>query len=335
MAHNLDFTTGRAAFSRVEGSRDAWHGLGQVTRKGAPIEEWARDAGLDYHVARVPSYFKRGDAFEEVGNAFHLIRDDTMKPIGVPVSGSYHPVQPIEVLEFIRDFFTVDDRFSMETAGALKGGSVIWALARFNGNDRFNTVAGARHEMFALFSTSFDKSSASLLRGTSTCVACDNTLQLSAQQDGASTLKISHRTKFQGVVRDYAARDFAKLVQGFEKFKEMGDAFAQIAMSKEEIASFFKTLLDIPLTAKSDDISARKANQFADLTRALQDANRAEAAGAPMSKFAALQAVTRYVDHARSTRDNGDGAALSRLYSAQFGSGAAFKQRAVELLQAA
>ena len=334
MAHLLDMTKGEAAFARVEGSRDAWHGLGRTFAVDASIEQIAEAAGLDYHVARVPSFFKKGEGFEEVSNAFHLIRDDSMSPIGVPVSASYHPVQPIEALEFMRDFFTVDDRFTMETAGALKGGAVIWALARFNDSQGLTTIGGAKHELYAMLATSFDKSRATMLRGTSTCVVCDNTLRMS-DRDAATTLKITHRTKFAGRVRDDAARDFATLVQGFEKFKAMGDAFAQVTMSKEDVSAFFKTLLDIPLTDKSSDISGRKQGQFMELCRALQTANRAEAASAPMSKFAALQAVTRYVDHERSTRDNGDGVSLSRLYSAQFGSGADMKTRAVDLLLAA
>lgn len=338
MAHELDFTTGRAAFSRVEGSRDAWHKLGQVTPKGAPIETWARDAGLDYHVARTPSYFRSGTnpdgtpLYEEVANTFHLVRDDNMKPIGQPVSEQYHPVQPVDVLQFISEYFTVDDRFTMETAGALKGGAVIWATARFNAADF--TVGGAAHDMFALFFTSFDKSRRSSLRATSTCVVCNNTLQMS-DADAASTLSFTHRTKFAGVVRDNAARDFAALVGQFDAFKVMGDSLAQQVMSREQIATFFKTLLDIPLAAKREEISSRKANQFDALTAALRAANAGEAADAPMTKFAALQAVTRYVDHERSTRDNGDGAKLARIYSAQFGSGADMKTRAVEMLLAA
>lgn len=341
MAHELDFTTGRAAFARVEGSRDAWHGLGQMFARDASIEEIAVQAGLDYHVARMPSYFRSGApasdtgtyTYEEVPNTYHLVRDDVMRPIGQPVSEQYHPVQPLDVLEFIRDYFTVDERFTFETAGALKGGAVIWAQARFTAKD-YN-IAGAKHEMFAAFYTSFDKSRRSSLLATSTCIVCNNTLSYAADTDAASTLSFTHRTKFAGAVRDRAAADFATLVQKFDKFKEMGDAFAQQQMSREQIATFFKTLLDIPLTAKREEISTRKANQFDALTRAMQEANRAEAAGAPMTKFAALQAVTRYVDHDRSTKDSGDGVQLSRLYSAQFGSGADLKTRAVDLLLAA
>lgn len=333
MAHELDFTTGRAAFARVEGSRDAWHGLGQTFAKDASIEQIAQAAGLDYHVARVPSFFKKGDTFEEVPNTYHLVRDDSMQAIGQPVSGQYHPVQTADVLEFIRDYFTVDERFTFETAGALKGGAVIWAQARFTAAEY--RIAGAAHEMFAAFYTSFDKSRRSSLIGTSTCIVCNNTLSYAANTDAASTLSFTHRTKFAGAMRDKAAEDFAALIVKFDKFKEMGDAFAQQQMSRDQIAAFFKTLLDIPLAAKREEISARKSNQFDALSAAMQQANRAEAAGAPMTKFAALQAVTRYVDHERSTRDGGDGAKLSRLYSAQFGSGADLKARAVDLLMAA
>lgn len=345
MAHMIDNTKGIDAFARVVGSRDAWHGLGQTFEKNATVEEIAAAAGLDYHVARTQSYFRKSAGlpesaafaaapiYEEVPNTYHLVRDDNLKPIGQPVSGQYHPVQPLEVLEFIRDFFTVDERFTFETAGALKGGAVIWAQARFNAQNY--TIGGAAHEMFAAFYTSFDKSRRSSLMATSTCIVCNNTLSHAANTDAASTLSFTHRTKFAGAVRDRAANDFAALVQKFDKFKEMGDAFAQQQMSREQVATFFRTLLDIPLTAKREEISARKANQFSALCDAMRAAQNAEAAGSPQSKFAALQAVTRYVDHERGTKDSGDGVQLSRLYSAQFGSGADLKARAVDLLMAA
>jgi hypothetical protein len=51
--------------------------------------------------------------------------------IGLPlsvVSQRYNVVQPREILEFYRDFTEVSG-FELETAGVLKGGKKIWALA--------------------------------------------------------------------------------------------------------------------------------------------------------------------------------------------------------------
>jgi hypothetical protein len=56
--------------------------------------------------------------------------------------------------------------------------------------------------------------------------------------------------------------------------------------------------------------------------------------GTPVgTAWATLNAVTRYVDHDRTTRDHsGDGEMVSRFASAQYGSGAAMKERAVDYL---
>jgi len=101
-------------------------------------------------------------------------------------------------------------------------------------------------------------------------------------------------------------------------------------MVKETVSKYFKRLLEIPFDAKAEDVSSRKMNQFGDLNRAY---GQTVSEGAPAeSAWAALQSVTRYVDHAKSTR--GGSEAESRLLSAQFGSGAAMKAEAVRLLTA-
>lgn len=339
MAHELDETTGEHAFTRVAGSQPAWHGLGGETPADAPLEVWLQNARLDYSVRKAPSYIRRGpsatgDAFDRVDNAHHLVRDDTMTVISAgTVTDAYSVVQPAEIAEFFREFVLVDGRFTMETMGALRGGRQIWALARFA--EQYQ-VGGAAHDMYALMATSYDASMATLLRGTSVCVVCANTLHMSHSDGANSTLRIRHNTKFAGVARDRAAAEFSELLAGQHRFKAMGDSFAQIRMSADAVSAFFKTLLDIPLSATTQEISGRKMGQFAALKDALRTANRAEAGNAPMTKFAALQAVTRYVDHERSTNDRaGFGKDDAKVFSAQFGSGAALKSRAVSLLLAA
>lgn len=134
MSHELDMSTGRVAFTRVEGSAPAWHKLGGVTPADAPLETWLKNARLDYSVHKAASYIRGAtpDSFERVDNAHHLVRDDTMTVISAgTVTDAYQVVQPGEVAEFFRDFVLIDDRFQMETMGALRGGSRIWALARF------------------------------------------------------------------------------------------------------------------------------------------------------------------------------------------------------------
>jgi hypothetical protein len=101
-------------------------------------------------------------------------------------------------------------------------------------------------------------------------------------------------------------------------------------MGRDEVSKFFKTLLDIPFEAPRDQVSTRKLNQFADLTRCYRTS---VTEGAPQdSVWAALQSVTRYVDHERSTRSDSVSVDEARFTSAQFGSGNALKGEAMGLL---
>ncbi len=57
-----------------------------------------------------------------------LYRSDTLAPLSV-VSPRYTVVQPHEVLHFFNDLVHAGG-FELETAGVLKGGRQLWALAR-------------------------------------------------------------------------------------------------------------------------------------------------------------------------------------------------------------
>lgn len=59
-----------------------------------------------------------------------LFRDDTMTALSV-VSNRYRAVQPRQILEFYRDLVAAGG-MELETAGVLKGGRKLWALAKTN-----------------------------------------------------------------------------------------------------------------------------------------------------------------------------------------------------------
>lgn len=57
-----------------------------------------------------------------------LYHSDTLEPLSV-VSQRYNVVQPHERLHFYQNLVEIDG-FELETAGSLKGGRKLWALAR-------------------------------------------------------------------------------------------------------------------------------------------------------------------------------------------------------------
>ncbi|HTH62552.1 MAG TPA: DUF932 domain-containing protein, partial [Paraburkholderia sp.] len=111
-----------------------WHGLGNQLSPKQPIEIWARQAGMDWTIESADVRFVAGQAGSDLGSihAFPeqhvLYRSDTKAPLSI-VSSRYAVVQPREILEFYRDLTEVGG-FELETAGVLKDGKKLWALAR-------------------------------------------------------------------------------------------------------------------------------------------------------------------------------------------------------------
>jgi phage/plasmid-like protein (TIGR03299 family) len=294
---------------------------------GMGVDAWAQQAGLGWTAIKVPAIAALNGAqfdhidpskrFMPVEERNFVVRSDNGHPLGY-VSDRYQPVQPREVLEWFDRYIAVDDRFQLDVAGSLKNGEIIWATATYR--DPLE-IAGDRHTARVLMTTTFDGTGSTINQGTMTRTVCNNTLNV-ALADTRAVVRTRHNTKFDA---GRVGKELAQIAKGFAAYKSMGDALAQNEMAKEEISEFFKTCLDIPLDAKPDDISGRKRNQFSAVSSAYRTSVRE---GAPASSaWAALNAITRYVDHDRT---NGTDEAV--FSTSQFGSGAALKAQAVELL---
>jgi phage/plasmid-like protein (TIGR03299 family) len=331
MSHQIDMTNDRANIAFLGSRSDVWHQLGQEMQSGMSIEAWAKAAGLEWSAVKVPAlamlqgaefdHIDATDRLRKVDGWNHIVRSDNGHPLGY-VSDVYQPVQPADVLAWFDRYIAVDDRFHLDVAGSLKQGEIIWATATFNGP---LDVAGDRHIARVLMTTTFDGTGATINQGTMTRTVCANTLKVSLS-DKRAVIKTRHNTKFDAAK---VGQELATIAQGFAQFKAMGDALAQNEMAKDEVSSFFKTCLDIPFEAYPADISGRKLNQFTALSNAYRTT---VAEGTPAgTAWAALNAITRYVDHDRSTR-GGASEGEARLLSSQFGSGAALKEKAMGLL---
>jgi phage/plasmid-like protein (TIGR03299 family) len=320
MAHNIDFSNGRANVAFLGSRKDVWHHLGQEMSPGMTIDQWAAAAGLDWTAEKQPVF--AGPAGTPCDGWRAIMRSDNQHCLGV-VSDRYQPVQPRDVLEWFERYIAVDDRFQIDVAGSLKKGEIIWATATFR--DPIE-IAGDKHVARVLMTTTFDGTGSTINQGTMTRTVCNNTLNV-ALADRRAVVKTRHNTRFDAAK---VGAELAQIAQGFSEYKAMGDAMAQRDMTKADVSEFFKACLDIPLDVKHEDLSGRKQNQFAALVQSYRTTAREGAQG---NAWAALQSVTRYVDHERSSR-GGDDKVEGRFTSAQFGSGAALKSKAVSLLLA-
>jgi len=330
MAHNIDMTGGRANIAFMGSRKDIWHQLGTEMAPGMSIEDWAVAAGLNWQAIKSPARLSlHGPEFAHLSEAeraaivpdrFDIVRSDNGHPLGY-ASNVYQPCQPRDVLSWFQQYIGVDDRFSIDVAGSLKNGEIIWATAGYNGDI---SVAGDKHRARLLMTTTFDGSGATINQATMTRTVCENTLRASLS-DKRAIVKTRHNTKFDARA---VGKELGAIAQGFAEFKAMGDAMGSVHMSERDTVAFFKALLDIPFDATSADISGKKRNAFDALANAYEVTLNE---GTPAcTQWTALNAVTRYVDHDKNVK--GDDKAESRFLSSNFGSGAAMKAKAIGLL---
>lgn len=200
-----------------------WHGLGNQLTPKQPLEVWARQAGMDWTIEASPVHYltqllnlnqadlnhsgigtnprqigkhPKCDILMSFDEQQVLYRSDNQAPLSV-VSQRFHVVQPREILEFYRDLTEKAD-FELETAGVLKGGKKLWALARtgqsasIKGKDTTNG--------YILLATACDGTMATTAQFTSIRVVCNNTLAIALRQ-GKSQGNSSSSLNNQGIVK--------------------------------------------------------------------------------------------------------------------------------------
>src|SRR5471032_2309653 len=296
-----------------------WHGLGNQLSAKEPIEVWAQQAGMDWTICEAPVSFMTQDAASLGKIATFpenkvLFRSDTKMPLSV-VSQRFQVVQPSEILEFYRDLTEVSG-FELETAGVLKGGRKLWALARtgqsstLKGND---TVNG-----YLLLATACDGTLATTAQFTSIRVVCNNTLAV-ALSNGSSAVKVPHSTSFDPQA---VKKQLGISVSSWDSFMYRMKTLSERRVKSHEAMNYFLRVFTDPATTATGLSNERAMKKVMALYEG--DGKGAELASSKGTAFGLLNAVTEYVDHERRARSTDH-----RLESAWFGQGATIKQKAL------
>jgi len=311
MAHEIEIINGKAQMAYA--GEVPWHGLGKKISNDLTPVQILEEAGLDWEVEKIPAYATVGGEHVAVGRSA-LIRTMDNKILDV-VSDDWNPVQNSEAFEFFNDFIA-EGGMEMHTAGSLKGGQIVWALAKVNNS--FELFGGDVVESYLHF-TNFHKYGFSTdVRLTPTRVVCNNTLTLSLSTNVERFAKISHRREFDG--------DKVKLMLGvasekLAKYKEMAHFIGNKRFTNDNVIEYFKNLF--PLGGNQESKNA-KLSKNASLGIKIMDTQ-------PGAKYAEgtwwqpFNAVTYMTDHLMSRNvDN-------RLTSAWYGGGRSLKIKALEL----
>tara|TARA_B100000073_G_scaffold27001_1_gene20871 strand:+ start:4892 stop:5863 length:972 start_codon:yes stop_codon:yes gene_type:complete len=314
MSHEIEIVNGQASMAYV--GETPWHGLGvRLPDEVAPYQ-MMEAAGLDWSVEKQALVTAEGAAVTEKEA---LVRTSDNKVLDI-VGKNWNPVQNEEAFNFFNDFCATGG-MSMHTAGSLKGGQVVWALAKVN--DSFELFGGDKVESYLLFSNPHKFGQAIDVRFTPIRVVCNNTLTLSLQSQSQSAVKLNHKTAFDP--------EYVKSMLGLANFKlgqykEMAEALGKKKFKADNVNDYFDNLFPT-LSKKERELSnvvqlhelSQPAQRCVELLETQPGANFAKG-----SWWSAFNAATYFIDHERGT--NAD----NRLASAWYGQNKNLKLKALE-----
>ncbi|MDD5300065.1 MAG: DUF932 domain-containing protein [Gallionella sp.] len=298
-----------------------WHGLGNKLPKKQPIEVWQKSAGMDFEIRQTDVLFNaaNGDGnllnLRSNSDATVLYRSDNNEPLSV-VSKRYKVVQPKDVLGFYRDLVSVGG-FELETAGILKGGKKLWALAK---TGQETLLPGLdKVKAYLLLATSCDGSLATTAQFTSIRVVCNNTLQM-AVGDSKGAVRVPHSTAF-----DPAAvkQELGLGMSSWEVFMASIKELSNRPVNKFEAMSYLVNVLGDPALPLNEQPNQKAIQTVYGLYSGEGKGSKLQSANG--TAWGLLNGVTEYVDTHRRARNQD-----YRLDSAWFGQGAQIKGKAFE-----
>ena len=186
--HNLDITDGKVNFASHR--EPAWHGLGTV------FEDEVTDYRKMLVLANLANWNVRlreldSDARRDV-ETFEVVRDNPadggLDRLGV-VGSRYTVIQNEQAFEFLQ---SLNDGASWETAGAIKGGAVVFGSIVLEREVILDpNGVGDVVKSYILVSHSFDGSTPVQASIVMVRVVCQNTFDM-AMQGAKQTIKVRH-----------------------------------------------------------------------------------------------------------------------------------------------
>lgn len=307
--HELEIIDGKAQMAYA--GEVPWHGLGKRVPADLSTDQFMKVAGLDWVVEKEDMLTASGNA---VSGKKALVRSTDKKVLDI-VGKDWVPVQNKEAFDFFEEYVRAGN-MQMHTAGSLKDGQVVWALAKTN--DSFELFNGDVTEQFFLFSNSHRFGRAIDIRSTSIRVVCNNTLQLSLAGNSRTAISVNHRQAFNP---DLVKEQLGMSRQNLTEYKNMAKYLGSKQFNDENLTKYFAEVFAKEVEQNDDGVwvtNSRNAKRAMEIIDVQPGNNFAKG-----SWWQAFNAVTYFVDHMQGR--NAD----SRLYSSWYGSNRRLKNTAL------
>jgi phage/plasmid-like protein (TIGR03299 family) len=305
MAHNVETMAYAGAVP--------WHGLGKEVPSDLSPAQMLDAAQLNWSVEKVPAFANIDGNTTSVGVSA-LVRSSDSSILDV-VPNDWNPIQNSDAFDFFHEYCQNGD-MEMHTAGSLKNGQIVWALAKVK--DSFELFKGDQVDSYLLFTNPHRFGQCIDIRFTPIRVVCNNTLTLSLNQAAERVVKKNHRTVFDP---SRAKEELGIATDKLAKYKEMAAFLGSKRYTEDKVKDYFRGVF--PSTVKGDDKNIESISRSAKAAMAALE-TQPGTQYAPGSWWQAFNAVTFLTDHVIGR------SADTRLQSAWFGTNKNVKIKALE-----
>ncbi len=228
---------------------------------------------------------------------------------------------------------------TLETAGGLKHGSLVWVMAGINTG--FELPGNDLNQTKVLISTSHDGTQETMGQFTNISVVCANTLRMAQGGKRGRSFTIKHSAKITTELIENAKVQMGLAVERTEKLAELALEMSKVVMDSQDVYTYVAKLAQPDLLGRpvgegegvlAAMIAEQKQLDSKEFTKVgksilldIYTGPGSQTVSRKDTLWGALNGVTHYVDHTAGRQRD------SALTSAWFGQGAELKQRAFDL----
>ncbi len=298
-----------------------WHGLGYAVPRNVTWEQALELGGLAWEVELQVLSLANGtgrplnDGEMTTGlEGWRAVTRVTDSRVLSVVTDTYSPIQNRTAFALFERVF--GEQAVLHTAGALKGGRVIWGLAEF---PEPLSVVGELHRRFLLMTTAHDASGSLIATPVATRVVCANTLRCALGEKQVLSLTVQHRGDTERTVRE-AGDVLKRYLEMYRRYAEVGET---LALTKVPERDEWALLGEWFPGDEQAVLSVRERRQRVAHLARYGLGNEPHHGSA----YGLLQGLTQFVDH--ETRASRSPSGLRRFSYQTLGSGADLKERAL------
>ena len=305
-----------------------WHGLGTSLANPPTTAEAIEAAGLNWDVELRSLVTSDADGLE---SDHRLVVRSTDKAVFGTVGPAFHALQNRDAFRYF-DPLVQEGIATLETAGALHGGSRVWILAKLAPKgDADRVSADDRVERYVLLAHGHDGSLAVRAGYTMIRVVCANTLGAALNAADSWLARILH-TKSVEVRTEQVIERLAKVEAGADAMMDRYRAMRSLPVRGKGAVSAYLAAVFGPAEVEAQAKAAAKgqdSRKVQAVGRLMEEGRGVDLPGVQGTVWGLYNALTEYMTHDRnSTAKDQRKAAESRAGQNAWGPGAAVLSRA-------